>query len=300
MSVKKQMNKLWIIAAAVLAFAGCSKQDDGKVMEQHIELDDTYMNVIKFGNGSRNLAVIAGVSLCGLEGLGPQLENALSVFSKDFTVYVFDRKKVLPEGYTMNQMAEDVYRCLTELGISRVSVYGTSQGGMIGQLLAADHPEMVENLVLCSTACAVDKNLKVFMEWKQAAQNHDVVKLNTLFLDYVYSDSFKESIKDYIPELLKQGTAADCDRFTILLESMEGFDNRAGLRNIKCPVFVIYDKQDKVFPYTAGNEIAKRLGCRHYIYDQYSHAVYDEAPDIKEKIADFCLTPQHPSDEHHP
>lgn len=74
-------------------------------MELQIESNNTYMNVIKFGTGSRNLTIIAGVSLCGLEGLGNQLENTLNIFSNDFTVYVFDRKKILPYGYTMNEMA---------------------------------------------------------------------------------------------------------------------------------------------------------------------------------------------------
>lgn len=257
-------------------------------MEQHIELNDTYMNVIRFGSGKKNLAVLSGVSLCGLEGLGPQLESALSVFSEDFTVYVFDRKKVLPEGYTMNQMTDDIYQCLKKLGVEKTSVYGASQGGMFGMILATEHPEMVEKLVLCSTTCSIDENQKVIADWEEASKAHDVVKLNTLFLDYVYSDNFKESIKDYIPDLIKQGTDADCDRFTVLLESMKGFNCRDNLKNIKCPVLLICDKQDKVFPYTAGIEIAKRLGCQHIVYDQYSHAVYDEAPDVKDKIAEFC------------
>ncbi len=34
-------------------------------------------------------------------------------------------------------------------------------------------------------------------------------------------------------------------------------------------------------------EIIKKLDFPSYIYDQYSHAVYDEAPDIKRKIIQF-------------
>ena len=78
-------------------------------MEQHIELDDTYMNVIKFGSGKKILTVIAGISLCGLEGLGNQIENNFRFLTSDFTVYIFDRKKVLPENYTMTDMAEDIF-----------------------------------------------------------------------------------------------------------------------------------------------------------------------------------------------
>jgi len=186
--------KINVFAAAAVLFiaaglCSCSKKTDGKVMEQHIESDGTYMNVIKFGNGKKNLAVLSGVSLCGLEGMGEQLESALAEFSSDFTVYVFDRKKVLPACYTMEQMADDIYNCLCQLGVKKTSVYGASQGGMFAQILAVKHPEMVQNLVLCSTAAKIDAGGKVFSDWGKAARAHDVVKLNSLFLDYVYSDA---------------------------------------------------------------------------------------------------------------
>lgn len=257
-------------------------------MEQHIELDGTYMNVIRFGSGKKNLSVIAGVSLCGLEGMGQQLEAGLSELSKDFTVYVFDRKKVLPKGYTMNQMAEDIYFCLKKMGVEKTSVFGASQGGMLGQILAESHPELVENLVLCSSTAKVRKDNEAFSKWKEASKKCDLLKLNSLFLEYVYSDSFKESIKDLIPTLLQQGTPEDCQRFTVLVESMEDFDITDNLEKIKCPVLVICDKNDKVFDYKRGLEIAEKLGCQSFLYDQYSHAVYDEAPDFKGKIVEFC------------
>ncbi len=258
-------------------------------MEQRIELDGTYMNVIKFGTGKKNMAIIDGVSLCGLEGAGKQMENIFDIFTKDFTVYVFDRKKVIPEGYSMNQMADDIYRCMVQLQIAKTSVYGTSQGGMIGILLTLSHPEIVENLVLCSTT-AKNKENKAFATWKKIADTGDVVQLNKSFLEFVYSESFKESIKNQIPELIRQGTADDCHHFKILVESMYDFDITARLDEIKCPVLVIYDKNDKVFDCSGGIALAEKLGCSSIAYDRYSHAVYDEAPDLIEKIAGFCST----------
>ncbi|MCQ2248486.1 MAG: alpha/beta hydrolase [Treponema sp.] len=257
-------------------------------MELHIEFDGTYMNVIKFGKGRRNLAVIAGVSLCGLEGLGNQIEEAYKVFSEDFTVYVFDRRKILEPGYTMDQMAEDIHKCLIQLGVESACVYGVSQGGMLGQLIALNHPKFVEKLVLCSTVSKVEKSNKAFKEWKEASAAGDVVRLNSLFLKYVYSDAFRESIKESIPALLKQGTSEDCRRFSVLVESMLGFDVTERLTELKCPVLVICDRSDQVFDCAEELKVAEITGAKKFIYDGYGHAVYDEAPDLKEKIAEFC------------
>lgn len=260
-------------------------------MEQHIELDDTYMNVIKFGSGKKILTVIAGISLCGLEGLGNQIENNFRFLTSDFTVYIFDRKKVLPENYTMTDMAEDIFLCLNQLGISKTSLYGISQGGMISMLFAIHHPELVEKLVLCSTSAKVENTNKAFSEWKKASDSENITALNQLFLDYVYSDSYKEAIKEYIPQLLEQGTMEDLKRFLILLKSMENFDITNLLNSIKCPTLVICDMNDKIFNYKCSNEIVEKIGfqlCKTFLYNQYSHAVYDESPDVLKKVAEFC------------
>ena len=260
-------------------------------MEQHIELDDTYMNVIKFGSGKKILTVIAGISLCGLEGLGNQIENNFRFLTSDFTIYLFDRKKVLPENYTMTDMAEDIFLCLNQLGISKTSLYGISQGGMISMLLAIHHPELVEKLVLCSTSAKVENTNKAFSEWKKASDSENITALNQSFLDYVYSDSYKEAIKEFIPQLLEQGTMEDLKRFLILLKSMENFDIKNLLNSIKCPTLVICDMNDKIFNYKCSNEIAEKIGfqlCKTFLYNQYSHAVYDESPDVLKKVAEFC------------
>lgn len=260
-------------------------------MEQHIELDDTYMNVIKFGSGKKILTVIAGISLCGLEGLGNQIENNFRFLTSDFTIYLFDRKKVLPENYTMTDMAEDIFLCLNQLGIHKTSLYGISQGGMISMLLAIHHPELVEKLVLCSTSAKIENTNKAFSEWKKASDSENITALNQSFLDYVYSDSYKEAIKEYIPQFLKQGTMEDLKRFLILLKSMENFDITNLLNSIKCPTLVICDMNDKIFNYKCSNEIAEKIGfqlCKTFLYNQYSHAVYDESPDVLKKVAEFC------------
>lgn len=258
-------------------------------MELHVEIENTYINVIKFGEGSKNLAIIAGVGLTDLEGMGDSLEKALNVFSKDFTVYVFDRRKKVPEDFSMVQMADDVYRSLKTLGAESAILYGVSQGGMISQILTLEHPEFVEKLVLCSSCSKViEPSVTVFNEWITAARNHDVGKVNELFLKYVYSDTFKESIKSQIPILLNRGTAEDCDRFAINVNAMLGFDIFDRISEIRCPVLVICDENDKIMDFHHCQEIVGKLKCKILIYNQFSHAVYDENPDVLNQVANFC------------
>lgn len=51
-----------------------------------------------------------------------------------------------PVPYTLHDMVQDTVGLLDHLGIARAHVVGASMGGMIGQLLAAKHPERVLSL----------------------------------------------------------------------------------------------------------------------------------------------------------
>ncbi len=57
------------------------------------------------------------------------------------------RRRINPVLYTLSDMAEDARRLLQELGLEPAHVVGASMGGMIAQMLAAEHPASVRSLV---------------------------------------------------------------------------------------------------------------------------------------------------------
>ena len=68
---------------------------------------------------------------------------------------------------------------------------------------------------------------------------------------------------------------------------MKGMNLSGELENIKCPVLVIADSNDKIFDVSESKNIAEKLNCEIFIYHDYGHAVYDEAPDYKARILKF-------------
>lgn len=256
--------------------------------ETKINLDDTYMNVIQFGSGDKNLVILSGMSLCGLEGKGEGIAAAYARFADDYTVYLFDRKKVLPENYQILDLAEDVYRVLEILGVRKAAVYGISQGGMMAMTLAVHHPELVEGLVVCSTSpYATETAQQVFPKWTELAEKKDVIAINRSFFDLVYSEQYLKTYEAYLPVLEKEGSPEDCVRFSILAQACLNFNIMDSLDQIHCPVLALGDEKDRVFSAEGTKAIARKLGCSSYLYNQYSHAVYDEAADIQEKVFAF-------------
>lgn len=256
--------------------------------EIKIPMDDTYLNVIRFGHGSKNMVMIAGVTLIGMEGQGEGVAAAFAQFADAFTVYLFERRKVLPEGFTVEDMAEDIYCALRQLGVESACVYGASQGGMIAQCLAVRYPRLVEKLVLCSTQCRATERMKAAVEqWLQLAAQKDVVAINRCFFEMVYSAAFLESVKDLLPALEKVGTEEDCARFAILAEACQRFDIADKMEKIACPVLVIGGEDDRVIGPEGSRDIVEHLHCDCIMYDAGSHAVYDENPAVKEEMFRF-------------
>ena len=60
------------------------------------------------------------------------------------------------------------------------------------------------------------------------------------------------------------------------------------IKNIKCETLIIAGKLDLVFNYNDSIIINKNINnSKLYIYDNYGHALYDEALDFKERVYSF-------------
>ncbi|MBR1931493.1 MAG: alpha/beta hydrolase [Lachnospiraceae bacterium] len=103
---------------------------------------------------AKKLVVLPGLSdgLTTVKGKAWILSSPYRKFFHDDTVYMFSRKNKMPDGYTIRDMANDQVLAMRCLGIEQTYLLGVSQGGMISQYIAIDHPKMVIKLLLAVTA----------------------------------------------------------------------------------------------------------------------------------------------------
>ena len=119
-----------------------------------VTVGDTEMYYVALGRGTKKLVALPGLSdgLATVKGKALLLSAPWKKFFGDYTVYLFSRKNDMPEGYSIRDMADDQVRAMEALGSDRADVLGVSQGGMIAQYMAIDHPETVRKLILAVTA----------------------------------------------------------------------------------------------------------------------------------------------------
>ena len=242
----------------------------------------------RFGSGSKPLVIIPGLSVKSIMGFADSVSEAYKIFADEFTVYVFDRILTPPENYTIYDMADDTIKAFDSLGIKDAYIISVSQGAMIAQVLASRRPDLVKKLVLASSASRIpDSAANIFSEWLRLARERNIEALNTSLAENIYSEKFFAKYHYSILAANRDVNNLELERFIILAGSMKVMNLSSELEKIKCPVLVIADSNDKIFNVSESERLAKKLNCEIFIYHDYGHAVYDEAPDYKARILKF-------------
>lgn len=250
------------------------------------------MNYFSFGNGPKAMVMLPGMSMHPVTFLADAVAGQYKMFCEDFTVYLFDRKNEMQDDYSVYDMAEDTAAAMNELGIKNACIYGSSQGGMMALTIAARHKDLAGKIAICSSSSytgADESSKENFSTWMDLAKRKDVVQLNRNMFHQVYTEGYLKKYERAFSRLELEGSNEELRRVYIMAKACFDFDLRNELKNITCPAFVIAAENDLVFKASQAKYIADTLGCEFYEYKNASHAVYDEASDIKDRIYNFFI-----------
>jgi len=164
----------------------------------------------------------------------------------------------VPKGeYSIELLGRDVLGLADALGISKFAFCGLSLGGAIGQWLALNASDRLTALVLANTSPQFgpranwETRIRAVSEGGMAAIVDMVMQrffsADTLARDDVYANSVKAVFLATDPA----GYAGCC-------AALRDVDNRALLRNIKCPTLVIAGDKDVSTPWDGHGEVLAR------------------------------------------
>ena len=111
--------------------------------------------------------------------------------------------------------------------------------------------------------------------------------MNTNMMTQMYTKEYTEKYRYIFPLAAKISRPKDPERFKAMCRAVTTCDIYDRLDEIKCPVLVIGGRLDNVTTPEAAEEIAEKLGCEIYMYENYGHSLYDEAKDFYQRAIDF-------------
>ncbi len=172
--------------------------------------------------------------------------------------------------------ADDALAVLDALGHERFSVYGTSMGGRVAQMLALAAPERLERLVLACTSAggpdAVERGRDVR---RLLGQPHSTARTRgVLALFYTAAWTGKSRLLGD-PTMTPEAARAH-------LRASAGHDASQRLAEITAPTLVLHGSEDLMVPTDNAPLIASRLpdatlhlheGGRHGFFDEFADEV---------------------------
>lgn len=214
-----------------------------------LALPDGRVDYIRFGSGAKSLVMLPGVGdgLKTVKGMALPFALLYRSLAKDFTVYVFSRRRNLPAGMTTRDMAAELNRAMEALGLHAAAVVGVSQGGMIAQWLAIDHPDKVEKLVLTVTLSRPNAVVRdVIARWIAMAERGDYKGIMLDTAERSYSEKRLKQTRLEYRLLGSVGKPKSFERFLIQVRSCVTHDTYELLPRISCPTLVIGGREDKI------------------------------------------------------
>jgi pimeloyl-ACP methyl ester carboxylesterase len=193
------------------------------------------------------LAPVAGVEW-GTSERAMKRSTLLRPFAECRRVIYTNRRKRLPAGMTMADLAEEHAGAIRALRAGPVDVAGISTGGSIAQQLAADHPDVVDRLVLLSAACRLSPRgralqRRVAARVRHGARRQALAVMTTGIVPPRRGQLAAAALARLAPSRLLPG-ADDLADMATTIEAEDAFDLADCRRSILAPTLILAGDAD--------------------------------------------------------
>ncbi|HXW84053.1 MAG TPA: alpha/beta hydrolase [Candidatus Binataceae bacterium] len=176
--------------------------------------------------------------------------------------------KKIASAYSLSDMADDAAGLLGALGIAKAHIVGASMGGMIGQLVAANHPGKTISFtsIMSSTGNpelpqAKPEAMAVLTNRPPPDDMEALIESGVKASRIIGSPGYPADEK-----ILRQNIAADLKRSNYpagfsrqMAAVMTCGDRRADCKRIAAPTLVIHGLDDSLVPVQAGRDTAANI-----------------------------------------
>jgi len=248
----------------------------GNIKTGSIPIGESDMQYVVFGKGTRPLVILPGLSdgLKTVKGTELMLWYLYRKFARTFQVWVFSRKNKLKPQMTTRDMAKEQALAMDKLKINKACIMGISQGGMIAQWLAIDHPQKVDKMVLVVTLSRPNNTIQsVIGHWIDLAEKEHYSILAVDTMEKNYSEKNIKKIRPYYWFVKRIIKPTSKERFMIQATSCLTHNAYQELNKIKCPTLIIGGGIDKII---GGVEVPQEMaqaipGSKIIIYPELGH-----------------------------
>jgi pimeloyl-ACP methyl ester carboxylesterase len=236
-------------------------------------------------------------------------EDAMPALANHFHVVVPDlpgfgeSEKPPPEryAYTFDSFAESLVDLIAALGLSRVHVCGHSLGGAIALTMAANHPDVVDKLILVGSLVypsRMDVVSRVATVPMVGAVLFKQLYGRALFRSYfrkrVYgtASSAQGQRVDQLFDLFNTPAGREA-AYATMVATLDTRPLVAKIPRVTAPTLVGWGRADKTYPVAHGRRLARELRSARFEVFECGHSPPEECADPFAKSATAFLRDNH-------
>jgi pimeloyl-ACP methyl ester carboxylesterase len=238
---------------------------------------------VRAGSGPENLVILPGITL---DNESPNRFAAwthrlgFGRFARDYTVYVINRRRGMPPGYTTRDMAAD-YAAVLEQELGPSHIIGFSTGGSIAQHIALNRPGVLRSLVLVVSACRLsEEGREICQRWQALAREGRWEELRADMASVTVSGEttkrFARAFMRIFGSLVFR-VPSDPSDFLTTLDADLSHDTAGRLGQISAPTLVMGGTEDPFFSESLLRETAEKIpDATLSLYEGVGHGVPKE------------------------
>ena len=195
-----------------------------------------------------------------------------------YTILFVTRRRHMPTGHTVADMADDYAQMISEELGGRVDlVIGESFGGMIAQYLAARHGDSWGDLAIVIAAAEVnDWTKEVDSRLSSALARGDSTAFGMAFAEFVLPGERSRWIRRMVGPWIGRGLISGKNYppadLQVEIDAEMSFDSRPVLPHIESPVLLLCGDRDQFFPHDVVDETARLIpDCSLVRYEGQGH-----------------------------
>ena len=235
-------------------------------------------------------------------GLSSRMPSAGRLVTTGMLARALVRLPVRPP-YTLHDMERDAVGLMDGLGIAAAHVAGASMGGMIAQILAAEHPDRVKSLVsIMSSPAPLMPRPKILgaLLRPMARDPEQAIRRMSAFFRLVGGAAYPPTdaeLKAKVDRSVRRSWRPD--GFARHLIAIQTAPSRAAmLRRVRAPTLVLHGSDDPLVPPIGGRMTAAAIpGARLRIVPGMGHFLPEAlVPLLVDEIAGHCLKAESAAD----
>lgn len=190
--------------------------------------------------------------------------------------------------YAYTDFADDASLFLEAMGVAKADVIGHSLGSMTAQLLAAQHPDKVDHVVLISSTTAIGGGPGSWL-WDNVTKLTAPIDPNSQFMKDWYANPNPVD-EDYITRERTESAAVPLHVWNGVLWGTVVNDLTLIAPMVKAPVLVLWGDQDGLFDLSHQEKLEKAYPEADFeIFKGAGHNMFWEFPEKAAKIINLYL-----------